>query len=153
MLSDKKISLSKRVVKKMRAHMRWSWTDESSLPTFLSLSTLDATHLKPTTTTRSHSTQNPTTTMASSSTNGTTTTFYQTDKNLMKLCDFLRSSDGPAVREAIEMDKRVYYIKGTFMWRHTALLFSTRAIVVIERSSTFQSHRVYKTLTFMITTL
>eukprot|EP00956_Cyclotella_meneghiniana_P011971 scaffold16889_cov63-Cyclotella_meneghiniana.AAC.3 len=63
----------------------------------------------------SHSTQNPTTTMASSSTNGTTTTFYQTDKNLMKLCDFLRSSDGPAVREAIEMDKRVYYIKGTFM--------------------------------------
>ena len=46
----------------------------------------------------------------------------------MKLCDFLRSSDGPAVREAIEMDKRVYYIKGTFMWRHTALLFSTRAI-------------------------
>jgi hypothetical protein len=38
--------------------------------------------------------------------------FYQDEKNLMKLCDFLRSGDGPAVREAIEMDKRVYYIKG-----------------------------------------
>jgi hypothetical protein len=50
--------------------------------------------------------------------NGTATataaSFYQDDKNLMKLCDFLRSSDGPAVREAIEMDKRVYYIKGAF---------------------------------------
>ena len=34
------------------------------------------------------------------------------EKNLMKLCDFLRSSEGPPVREAIEMDKRVYYIKG-----------------------------------------
>ena len=39
-------------------------------------------------------------------------TFYSDEKNLKKLCDFLRSSDGPAVREAIEMDKRVYYLKG-----------------------------------------
>lgn len=38
--------------------------------------------------------------------------FYEDQKNLMKLCDFLRSSEGPPVREAIEMDKRVYYIKG-----------------------------------------
>ncbi len=38
--------------------------------------------------------------------------FYDPDENLRKLCDFLRSSEGPAVREAIEMDKRVYYIKG-----------------------------------------
>jgi len=45
--------------------------------------------------------------------NGSAASFYEDDKNLMKLCDFLRSSDGPAVREAIEMDKRVYYIKGT----------------------------------------
>jgi len=38
--------------------------------------------------------------------------FYDDDKNLMKLCDFLRSTEGPPVREAVEMDKRVYYIKG-----------------------------------------
>jgi len=38
--------------------------------------------------------------------------FYEDEKQLMKLCDFLRSSEGPPVREAIEMDKRVYYIKG-----------------------------------------
>jgi len=38
--------------------------------------------------------------------------FYEIEANLEKLCEFLRSSDGPAVREAIEMDKRVYYLKG-----------------------------------------
>lgn len=38
--------------------------------------------------------------------------FYEDQKNLNKLCNFLRSSDGPAVREAVMMDKRVYYIKG-----------------------------------------
>jgi translocation protein SEC62 len=38
--------------------------------------------------------------------------FYEDEKHLMKLCDFLRSSEGPPVREAVEMDKRVYYIKG-----------------------------------------
>lgn len=38
--------------------------------------------------------------------------FYGDEKNLKALCDFLRSGDGPAVREAIEMDKRVYYLKG-----------------------------------------
>lgn len=38
--------------------------------------------------------------------------FYEVEENLMKLCDFLRSTDGPAVREAVEMDKRVYYLKG-----------------------------------------
>ena len=41
--------------------------------------------------------------------------FYEDEKQLMKLCDFLRSSEGPPVREAIEMDKRVYYIKGALM--------------------------------------
>ena len=40
--------------------------------------------------------------------------FYEDEKQLMKLCDFLRSSEGPPVREAIEMDKRVYYIKGEY---------------------------------------
>lgn len=60
-------------------------------------------------------TQPPTnSTTATMAPNGTSAaSFYAEDKNLMKLCDFLRSSDGPAVREAIEMDKRVYYIKGT----------------------------------------
>lgn len=38
--------------------------------------------------------------------------FYEDQKNLNKLCNFLRGADGPAVREAIMMDKRVYYIKG-----------------------------------------
>jgi translocation protein SEC62 len=39
--------------------------------------------------------------------------FYDSIENLKKLCDFLRSPEGPAVREAVEMDKRVYYLKGT----------------------------------------
>jgi hypothetical protein len=34
-------------------------------------------------------------------------TYYSEENNLKKLCNFLRSSEGPAVREAIEMDKRV----------------------------------------------
>eukprot|EP00558_Chaetoceros_sp_UNC1202_P011411 CAMPEP_0197235054 /NCGR_PEP_ID=MMETSP1429-20130617/2588_1 /TAXON_ID=49237 /ORGANISM="Chaetoceros sp., Strain UNC1202" /LENGTH=320 /DNA_ID=CAMNT_0042693565 /DNA_START=74 /DNA_END=1036 /DNA_ORIENTATION=- len=48
--------------------------------------------------------------MASKSTD--TSSFYEDEKNLKVLCDFLRSNDGPAVREAVEMDKRVYYLKG-----------------------------------------
>lgn len=39
--------------------------------------------------------------------------FYQEPGNLKKLCDFLRSRQGPALREAVLMDQRVYYIKGT----------------------------------------
>jgi len=39
-------------------------------------------------------------------------TFYEKEENLVKLCEFLRSNEGPAVREAVEMDKRVYYLKG-----------------------------------------
>uniref|UniRef100_A0A6U3TY49 Translocation protein SEC62 n=1 Tax=Ditylum brightwellii TaxID=49249 RepID=A0A6U3TY49_9STRA len=39
-------------------------------------------------------------------------TFYEDEENLKKLCNFLRSTEGPPVREAIEMDKRVYYLKG-----------------------------------------
>ena len=38
--------------------------------------------------------------------------FYEDEDNLKNLCDFLRGKEGPAVREAIEMDKRVYYLKG-----------------------------------------
>ncbi len=40
------------------------------------------------------------------------TSFYDEVDNLKKLCNFLRSTEGPPVREAIEMDKRVYYLKG-----------------------------------------
>lgn len=40
--------------------------------------------------------------------------FYQEPGNLKKLCDFLRSRQGPALREAVLMDQRVYYIKGRF---------------------------------------
>lgn len=40
--------------------------------------------------------------------------FYEKEENLKELCNFLRGNDGPAVREAIEMDKRVYYLKGTY---------------------------------------
>lgn len=50
--------------------------------------------------------------MASNGDGGSVKDFYEDEKHLMKLCDFLRSSEGPPVREAVEMDKRVYYIKG-----------------------------------------
>ena len=40
--------------------------------------------------------------------------FYEKEENLKELCNFLRGNDGPAVREAIEMDKRVYYLKGAY---------------------------------------
>lgn len=38
--------------------------------------------------------------------------FYSEEANLKKLCNFLRSRDGPPVREALLMEKRVYYLKG-----------------------------------------
>jgi len=38
--------------------------------------------------------------------------FYEEEVHLTKLCNFLRSNQGPPVREAVEMDKRVYYLKG-----------------------------------------
>jgi hypothetical protein len=53
--------------------------------------------------------------------NGTTSqhesveAFYKEDKNLKVLCNFLRSEDGPVVRDAIMMDKRVHYFKGKFL--------------------------------------
>jgi hypothetical protein len=34
-------------------------------------------------------------------------------EHLKKLCDFLRSRQGPPIREALLMDKRVHYLKGT----------------------------------------
>eukprot|EP00980_Cylindrotheca_fusiformis_P012633 scaffold3084_cov144-Cylindrotheca_fusiformis.AAC.81 len=38
--------------------------------------------------------------------------FYDNEENLKLLCDFLRSREGPAVREALLMEKRVHYLKG-----------------------------------------
>ena len=38
--------------------------------------------------------------------------FYEQEENLQLLCNFLRSQEGPAVREALLMDKRVLYMKG-----------------------------------------
>ena len=43
------------------------------------------------------------------------TGFYDEEENLKKLCNFLRSTEGPKVREAVEMDKRVYYLKGVYV--------------------------------------
>jgi hypothetical protein len=38
--------------------------------------------------------------------------FYEEEENLQKLCNFLRSNEGPPIREALLMDKRVHYLKG-----------------------------------------
>jgi len=38
--------------------------------------------------------------------------FYEQEGNLQLLCNFLRTKEGPAVREALLMDKRVLYMKG-----------------------------------------
>jgi hypothetical protein len=43
------------------------------------------------------------------------TSFYEQEENLQLLCNFLRSKEGPAVREALLMDKRVLYMKGKQM--------------------------------------
>jgi len=50
--------------------------------------------------------------MVSEQSNGESEGFYENEIHLRKLCNFLRSPEGPSVREAIEMDKRVYYLKG-----------------------------------------
>lgn len=38
--------------------------------------------------------------------------YYQDEENLKKLCNFLRTKHGPAIRESTLMEKRVYYLKG-----------------------------------------
>jgi hypothetical protein len=43
---------------------------------------------------------------------GSPPSFYADEENLKKLCDFLRSNEGPPVREALLMEKRVLYLKG-----------------------------------------
>jgi hypothetical protein len=57
------------------------------------------------------------------SSNGGAQSFYEDEANLKKLCNFLRSNEGPPVREAVQMDQRVYYLKG-------ALLLCAYGIVV-----------------------
>eukprot|EP00529_Nitzschia_sp_RCC80_P029165 CAMPEP_0113496010 /NCGR_PEP_ID=MMETSP0014_2-20120614/29901_1 /TAXON_ID=2857 /ORGANISM="Nitzschia sp." /LENGTH=331 /DNA_ID=CAMNT_0000389919 /DNA_START=191 /DNA_END=1186 /DNA_ORIENTATION=- /assembly_acc=CAM_ASM_000159 len=42
----------------------------------------------------------------------TSSVFYEKEENLKLLCNFLRTGDGPPVREALLMEKRVYYLKG-----------------------------------------
>lgn len=51
--------------------------------------------------------------------------FYEEEEHLTKLCNFLRSNEGPPVREAVEMDKRVYYLKGkkSLTRRHCSCLY------------------------------
>ena len=46
--------------------------------------------------------------------NGEGPTYYDDEANLKKLCDFLRSKNGVPVREAVQMDQRVYYLKGEY---------------------------------------
>mmetsp|Transcript_50080 Transcript_50080/g.55937 ORF Transcript_50080/g.55937 Transcript_50080/m.55937 type:complete len:340 (-) Transcript_50080:75-1094(-) len=41
-----------------------------------------------------------------------TLSFYEDTENLKKLCNFLLSGEGPRVREALLMEKRVTYLKG-----------------------------------------
>ena len=38
--------------------------------------------------------------------------FYTEEENVQKLCNFLRSNEGPPVRNALLLDKRVLYLKG-----------------------------------------
>jgi hypothetical protein len=40
--------------------------------------------------------------------------FYDDEENIKKLSNFLRSREGPPVREALLMEKRVHYLKGTY---------------------------------------
>ena len=59
--------------------------------------------------------------------------FYENEENLKKLCDFLRGKEGPAVREAIEMDKRVYYLKGKSSPTYMCTFFVVRRLTSTNR--------------------
>lgn len=41
--------------------------------------------------------------------------FYEDSENLKKLCNFLLSGEGPRVREALLLEKRVIYLKGRLL--------------------------------------
>lgn len=68
--------------------------------------------------------------------------FYEDEDNLKKLCNFLRSSEGPPVREAIEMEKRVYYLKGITMvtteYRHVSAYNTLYSLVTATLFSIIQ---------------
>jgi hypothetical protein len=59
--------------------------------------------------------------------------FYEDEGHLQKLCDFLRSKEGPPVREAIEMEKRVYYLKGEFLYQILRHCHVDLEVVLIDR--------------------
>lgn len=46
--------------------------------------------------------------------------FYEKEENLQKLCDFLRTREGPPCREALLMEKRVLYLKGKVIEKVTS---------------------------------
>ena len=47
--------------------------------------------------------------------------FYDNEDNIRKLCNFLRSRGGVAVREALLMEKRVHYLKGMLLSRSSSI--------------------------------
>jgi hypothetical protein len=63
---------------------------------------------------------------------------YDDIENLKKLCDFLRSGQGPPIREALLMEKRVHYLKGT---RHSAPLGVLECASIFSHTPT--SRRFY----------
>ncbi len=85
---------------------------------------------------------------------------YEDEKHLMKLCDFLRSSEGPPVREAVEM--KGFVDSGAFQlmnlstvrhWRWCASSFATvffHVYILIFISSLFSAqYRRGKTCQFL----
>lgn len=56
--------------------------------------------------------QNGASSSAETTTDSKPSSFYDNEENLKKLCDFLRSREGPPVREALLLEKRVHYLKG-----------------------------------------
>lgn len=50
--------------------------------------------------------------MATTNGEGKTPSAYDDVATLKKLCNFLRGGQGPPVREALLMDRRVHYLKG-----------------------------------------
>ncbi len=64
-----------------------------------------------------------------------TLVFYEDEENLKKLCNFLRSNEGVPVREAIEMDKRVYYLKGPWRARMKSVILAYYTSIVLTPHS------------------
>jgi translocation protein SEC62 len=72
--------------------------------------------------------------------------FYDDIENLKKLCDFLRSGQGPPIREALLMEKRVHYLKGT---KHLLFASSMPLGMRIIFAHTPDSRHFYCTLFFV----